>query len=82
MSDAMSVAELTGQHVELLPTRTVLSLFSVGDQGANGSPGTAGADGKSIPGTTTWNLFGLAQYGYTSDETCASASHGDASYCH
>jgi hypothetical protein len=83
MSDAMSFAEFDGQHVELLPARTVLSLFSVGDQGANGSPGTAGSDGQSIPGTTMWNLFGLAQYGYTSNEGCASASngHGEASYC-
>lgn len=82
MSDAMGVADLDGQHVELLPARTVLSLFSVGDQGANGSQGTAGANGQSIPGTTMWNLFGFAQYGYTSDEGCASASHGEASYCH
>jgi hypothetical protein len=88
MSDAMSVAELEGQHVELLPARTVLSLFSVGDHGANGSHGDAGADGKSIPQTTKWNLFGFAQYGYTSNETCASASgssngnYGEASYCY
>ncbi|MDQ4011879.1 MAG: hypothetical protein M3228_14580 [Actinomycetota bacterium] len=88
MSEAMSFAVLDGQHVELLPARTVLSLFSVGDSGANGSHGNAGADGKSIPATTKWNLFGLAQYGYTSNETCASASgssngsYGEASYCY
>jgi hypothetical protein len=84
MSDAMGFAELDGQHVELLPARTVLSLFRVGGQGANGSQGTAGSDGQSIPGTTMWNLFGLAQYGYTSPEGCvsASSSHGEASYCH
>ncbi|MGH3983932.1 MAG: hypothetical protein ACRDST_14935 [Pseudonocardiaceae bacterium] len=62
-------------------------MFSVGDQGANGGLGNAGADGKSIPPTTKWNLFGLAQYGYTSNETCASASgtsNGsyEASYCY
>ena len=88
MAEAMSVTELEGQHVELLPARTVLSLFSVGDQGASGSHGDAGADGKSIGPTTKWNLFGLAQYGYTSNEACASASgsshgsYGEASYCY
>lgn len=85
MSDAMSFTELDGQHVELLPARTVLSLFIVGDQGTNGS---SGADGKSIPATSKWNLFGLAQYGYTSNETCFIASgsdhgrYGEASYCY
>ncbi|MGH3997653.1 MAG: hypothetical protein ACRDTJ_09355 [Pseudonocardiaceae bacterium] len=88
MSDAMSFAELDGQHVELLPARTVLSLFSVGDQGANGSQGTAGADGQSVPATSKWNLFGLAQYGYTSNETCFISSGSDngrsggVSYCY
>jgi hypothetical protein len=66
--------------------RTVLSLFSVGDHGANGSHGDAGADGKSIPQTSKWNFFGLAQYGYTSNETCGSGSsnggYGEASYCY
>ena len=83
MSDAMGFAEFDGQHVELLPARTVLSLFRVGGQGANGSQGTAGSDGQSIPGTTMWSLLGFAQYGYTSPESCASASssHGEASYC-
>ncbi len=31
MPDAMSFAKLGGQHVELLPARAVLSLFSVRD---------------------------------------------------
>ncbi|MGH3983982.1 MAG: hypothetical protein ACRDST_15205 [Pseudonocardiaceae bacterium] len=30
MSDALSFADLEGQHVELLPPRTVLSLFTIG----------------------------------------------------
>jgi hypothetical protein len=29
MYDALSFAEIDGQHVELLPTRTVLSMFSL-----------------------------------------------------
>jgi hypothetical protein len=31
MSDALSFADIDGQHVELLPARTVLSLFSLGE---------------------------------------------------
>lgn len=58
MSDAMSLAELEGQHVELLPARTVLSLFSVGDQGANGGHGDAGASGSSN------GSYGEASYCY------------------
>ncbi|MGH3981337.1 MAG: hypothetical protein ACRDST_01270 [Pseudonocardiaceae bacterium] len=34
MSDTVSFAELDGQHVELLPARTVLSMFS--PQGGDG----------------------------------------------
>ncbi len=41
MSDTVSFAELDGQHVELLPARTVLSLFSAADGGIGGD-GTAG----------------------------------------
>ncbi|HZS21263.1 MAG: hypothetical protein JO296_18785 [Pseudonocardiales bacterium] len=31
MYDALSFAEIDGQHVELLPARTVLSMFSLTD---------------------------------------------------
>ena len=44
MSDAVSVAELEGQHAELLPGRTVLSLFS-------GSP--AAVEGVGAVGAAT-----------------------------
>ncbi|MGB8961892.1 MAG: hypothetical protein WCC38_08065 [Pseudonocardiaceae bacterium] len=52
MSDAMSLAELAGQHVELLPARTVLSLLRAGTDGAGtpGEPGTPGAHGPSVNG--------------------------------
>ena len=33
MSDALSFAEIDGQYAELLPARTVLSLFSLGGGG-------------------------------------------------
>ena len=41
MSDALSFAEIDGQHVELLPARTVLSLFSTGTGGNGGDGGSA-----------------------------------------
>ncbi len=50
MSDAMRLAELDGQNVELLPARTLLSLLSVVDLGIDGAPGTPGAPGPGIPG--------------------------------
>jgi hypothetical protein len=53
MTDALSFVEIDGQHVELLPARTVLSLFSAGgpkggDAGNGGPGGTGGeATGKA-----------------------------------
>lgn len=52
MSDAVSFADLDGQHVELLPARTVLSLFSAGDGGI-GLPGAPGT------GTVGFNFLGI-----------------------
>ncbi|MGH3781893.1 MAG: hypothetical protein ACRDRO_15045 [Pseudonocardiaceae bacterium] len=37
MSDKVSLAELDEQHLELLPARTVLSLFSAGNGGNAGN---------------------------------------------
>lgn len=42
MSDTVSFVELDGQHVELLPARTVLSTFSASDAGT--TPGLGGPD--------------------------------------
>ncbi|MGQ0716725.1 MAG: hypothetical protein ACT4NP_05290 [Pseudonocardiales bacterium] len=44
MSDTLGFAD--EQHVELLPPRTVMSLF-----GADGNAGTPGAGGQGDPGT-------------------------------
>src|ERR1700712_6114128 len=44
MTDTMSFAEVAGQHAELLPARTVLSLFNAGGCG-NGGGGHDGGDG-------------------------------------
>lgn len=45
MSDVLSFAEPAGQHMELLPARTLMSLFAPG-----GDPGTPGTGGQGIPG--------------------------------
>jgi hypothetical protein len=54
MSDVLSFTELDGQHVELLPARTVLSMFVQGTDGGQGSNGTDGVGflgiGRIIPG--------------------------------
>jgi hypothetical protein len=61
MSDAVSFAEIDEQHVELLPERTVMSLFFLadGDTAGNGGAGTGGigadvlsAIGILAPGTS------------------------------
>jgi hypothetical protein len=52
MSDALSFAEIDGQHVELLPARTVLSMFSTGGGPRGGDAGNAGAGGTGGPGGT------------------------------
>ena len=67
MSNTVSFAELDGQHVELLPARTVLSMFSTqgpdgptpgGDLGAvvtqvTGLGGmTSGSEGSSTEGSS------------------------------
>ena len=50
MFDALSFAEIDGQHVELLPARTVLSLFATGgsNTGGNGGPGGSAQGGLGI----------------------------------
>ncbi|MBV9143531.1 MAG: hypothetical protein JO115_21900 [Pseudonocardiales bacterium] len=64
MSAALSFAEIDGQHVELLPARTVMSLFSAGHEGGgrggNGGWGGAGGTGRGGLGINLLNidLFG------------------------
>lgn len=74
MSDVMSFAELSGQHVELLPARTVLSMLHsdvAGTAGAPGEPGTAGAPGKGYSGSSPWRMLFLY------DPSSGSLSMGD-----
>jgi hypothetical protein len=46
MSDTLSFTKLDGQQVELLPPRTVMSLFNAG-----GRAGTPGSGGEGDPGS-------------------------------
>jgi hypothetical protein len=69
MSDALSFVEIDGQHVELLPARTVMSLFSTG----GGSGGKGGAGGGAQGGLGINILSGLGVLG------TGTASAGDAS---
>lgn len=45
MSDGLSFAEIDGQHVDLLPPRTVLSVYACGCGDGDGSDGGQGGDG-------------------------------------
>jgi hypothetical protein len=45
MSDALSFVEIAGQHVELLPARTILSLLSTGGFACEGGGEGAGGHG-------------------------------------
>ena len=50
----LSFAEIDGQHVELLPARTVMSLFTLGGKGGGhghgGINGHGGAGGSGVGG--------------------------------
>ncbi|MGB8256383.1 MAG: hypothetical protein WCE71_13560, partial [Pseudonocardiaceae bacterium] len=60
MSDALSFAEIDGQHVELLPARTVMSMFSAGgDGGGRGGNGGGGGTGGVGRGGLGLNLINL-----------------------
>ena len=65
MSDALSFVEIDGQHVELLPARTVMSLLHTGGgqdggRGGNGGEGGNGGQGRGGIGLNVLNidLFG------------------------
>ena len=47
MLHAMSLAEIDEQHVELLPTRTLMSLMTQGSKSTPGSPGESTTEGPS-----------------------------------
>ena len=62
MSDTLSFVEIDGQHVELLPARTVLSLFANGcgcevSHGGGGGDGGAGGAGGAAQGGLGINIL-------------------------
>jgi hypothetical protein len=48
MSDALSFTEIDGQHVELLPARTVMSLFTAGSSKGGAGGGARGGLGVIV----------------------------------
>ena len=64
MSDALSFTEISGQHVELLPARTVMSMFATGTGTGDGGQGAASDSGSSSKPSADGNpftfLFGFA----------------------
>ncbi len=63
MSDALSFAEIAGQQVELLPARTVLSLFNLGGGGARGGNGGTGGAGGQGRGGIGLNVLNIDAFG-------------------
>jgi hypothetical protein len=72
MSDALSFADIDGQHVELLPARTVLSLFSLGDPGDSDSGTSNVVSTPSCQSALNQNpgIAGAAGVVNTTDFTC------------
>lgn len=74
MSDSLSFAEIEGQHVELLPARTVLSLMFTAPHGGNGGAGYGGiginAGNGALNGAYQSNVAGGGFGGY------GGAAHG------
>jgi hypothetical protein len=65
MSDALSFAEIDEQHLELLPARTVMSMFSV-DCGCGGGEGGNGGDAQGGLGINILSGIGILGTGVAS----------------
>lgn len=72
MSDALSFAEIDGQHIELLPARTVLS--SGGPDFGNDPAAAVSGDSQAGPNLLS-NLINVAVLG---DANQGTAESGDA----
>ena len=73
MSDVLSFVEIDGQHVELLPARTVMSMFTLSE---GGDGGTGGNGGNAQGGVGVNVLSGLGVLG-TGTATAGDASGGN-----
>ena len=64
MSDALSFVEIDGQHVELLPARTVMSLLHTGgENGGRGGNAGHGGNGGAGRGGIGVNLLNIDLFG-------------------
>lgn len=63
MSDALSFAEMEGQYPELLPARTVMSMFTAGGCGGCGGHGGGGNGGNGQGGIGLNVLSGIGILG-------------------
>ncbi len=75
MSDALSFVEIDGQHVELLPARTVMSMFHAG---GNGGAGGAGGAGQGGVGVNVLSGIGVLGTGTASGGDAAGGAGGSA----
>ena len=57
MYDALSFAEMEGQHLGLLPARTVMSMFTAGCCGGGGEEGGNGGNGGNAQGGLGINIL-------------------------
>jgi hypothetical protein len=76
MSDALSFGEIDGQHVELLPARTVLSMFAAG--GGKGGTGGAGGDAQGGLGINVLSGIGVLGTGTASAGDAVGGAGGSA----
>ncbi len=76
MSDALSFAEIDGQHVELLPARTVMSMFRACNSCGGGEEGGTGGKGGNAQGGLGINILsGIGVLG-TGTASAADATGG------
>jgi hypothetical protein len=62
MSDALSFVEIDGQHAELLPARTVLSMFSAGGSCGCGTSTSTSTSPSTGTGTGGGQGSGMAEF--------------------
>jgi hypothetical protein len=88
MSDALSFTEIDGQHVELLPARTVLSLAGIAKTGGGvcgGSGGVGGNGGDAYGGIGVNALNIILQHDQFNEAANAYGGQGgsaDGGKCH
>ncbi len=75
MSDALTLAEIDAQHVELLPARTVMSMFLATGSGGGGRGGNAAPGGDGGLGRASGLALNLINLNLFGDQT---NSAGDA----